>query len=161
MGKVFSSRTEQGSSVEHLQEIVFLLHDTLELDTDPAETTEDLMAQIDSAAVQLSLESEEMRNTMDALAKDLIGLTTSNIVLRHELRGAANLLTRLLDPVTDEHALAAALTVLRREGDPKLDTVTGDDDDEIPFAIELTFTEDMLAEGLRCAIEAYNTAVAS
>ena len=154
MGKILSSRDEP-SSVETLQELVFIANEALQINEDPAEDEGELIGQLENGVIELCVKLDEQDVKISMLSMDLIQLSLQNATLMSDLRGALRVLEALGRPVNvDEDPFVRALSVMRREGDPEI-VNRQSTENGIGVDVTLTFTEDKLAEALKLGIEDY------
>lgn len=149
-GKIFSSRIETTTDVEELQGLVFVAHEILNKDEEPAEDSALLMAQLDSAIMGIAEKVEMLTHTTHLLSMDVIQLSLQSVVLVREMKLYHKIMTALNAPVNNGAAFTKALSILQREGMPHVSSSYGNVD------VQLSFTEDKLAEALRLAISEYN-----
>jgi hypothetical protein len=154
-GKIFSSRDEISFDAT-LSDFVFLVHDVLEKDEEPAAGIEDLLAQLDTGLVEIAEAYQHLHELCAALAMDVLTLSVHNGKMLNELKVALRALEALAAPPNGQ-PFEKALLILKREGEPDISaaSVNPADPNEIEMNIQLTFTEEKLAEALRIAISEY------
>lgn len=156
-GKIFSSRDEI-SLDDALHDFVFLVHDVLEKEESPADDTEALCEQLDIGLVEVAERYQRVHEMCAALTMDVLTLTIHNGKMFHELRDTMRVLEALAAP-TNGTPFDKAFQTLKREGKPRVSAVSAKpgDSDELEMDVQLSFTEESLAEALRVAINEYNS----
>lgn len=160
MGKIFTSR-EEPTGVDVMQELVFLTHEVLGLDEDPADDLDTLTEQLENSVVEVCVRLDESDTKIAMLSMDLIQLSLQNASMVGDLRAALKMLEALGRPAnTSDEPFLRALSVIRREGDPEIVT-HANSQNGIEVDVKLTFTEDKLAEAFKLAVEEYINRVAA
>lgn len=154
MAKILTSR-EEPTGVELIQELVFLTHEVLGVDEDPADDMAELTEQLENSVVEVCVRLDESDTKIAMLSMDLIQLSLQNATLVGDLRAAMKMLEALGRPAnTSDAAFVRALSVIRREGDPEI-VSRASTENGIEVDVTLTFTEDKLAEAFKLAVEEY------
>jgi hypothetical protein len=159
MAKIFTSRDDEETSIEDLQELVFMAHSVLGKDEDPDEDPELVHLQLSSAVMDMAELIETQQHQIHMLSMDLIQLSLNQALMARDLKTSVVLLEALSQPVNDTEPFLKALALLKREGDPEITTI-GNDANGIEVDVKLTYSEDDLAEALKEAIGEYITGTA-
>jgi hypothetical protein len=163
MAKTLSSRIgdeddDDLSNLEALQDIAFVVLDMAEIDEEPEEVMDDIIAQLDEGVAAWAEKHETLEVAFAAMATDMLQLTLANDGLARELGAAAVVLEGLSQTPWIDELIEKSMSVLRKDGQAQVNMVGGES--AVDLKVQLTFDEDQLAEALRTAICEYNNNLA-
>lgn len=157
MAKQLSSRSvkEEGFSVEHIQDVIFVLHEALDLDLDVEkyDTIEAAMDEMDVAVVQLGIDHQHLKADYQKVMVDRFVLDARLQLLTKEFHHVMSCIEELATRSTHEGLIALAVDRLKSEGKPE---ISMEPDDGGFVSVSYKFTAENLHEALKDAIETYN-----
>jgi hypothetical protein len=157
--KILSSRIAEGEPLQQLlEEMLLAVWDVIEFDDDrePPETLEGTVRELDLALTGLIIKVMDLSEANYALQTDLLAHTVSNAALTADLIKATKMIVGLTGPAMDDSSLSGGLRALTNVGNAsfRFDGIAND--------VAITFkNEEALKEGLRAAIENYNSDLAN
>lgn len=115
MGKLNLSSGE-ADDLEHLQDVIFLMHDTLGIKDPPANTRMDLMNQLDHATYELATSNVDLTQRFSRAVNEVLRLTSENTYLENFSNKCSKVLDQLCYPPLEDRLLDKVLATLKREG---------------------------------------------
>jgi hypothetical protein len=148
---------QDDSTLEVLQELVFVAQDVLGLDEDIPDELEGVLEVLDHGVTDLATGYVELQEACASMGTDLLVAQVSNARLAVELTRSALVLEALALPPIDEDIIDNTLALLKREGEAELGFATDDSDETgLVMSTLVKFDEDKLREALKTAIMYYN-----